>query len=112
MGKMNKSVISVLLTLLYPASSYAHGQEVLVTVYGDIFSLVTFSILSFILKNSAKNKIILFLIYLVAFVITFMATSGMPYRDNVVVINTLHWLTPAAIWVITFIFLKRKKLYK
>lgn len=84
----------LLLFLLLPAWAFAHGEEVLTTLFLFIGSLVLFFAVMLALPIPYAEKAVLIAIYLVTLAVATFFTMRMPYRINMALINWTIGLAP------------------
>ena len=107
--KMNKKVItSILLTT--PSLACASGGDVLSLLWLSFLVFIVVLISLFLTKFTTKQKLHIFLVYLAAALIGFMATSGLPYTKNIYLINTINTALPLLAWASIYVYyIKNKK---
>ncbi|MCO5945658.1 hypothetical protein [Mucilaginibacter flavidus] len=92
--------------LIMPLMLFAHGEEVIFTLFIQIIAIIIFLIVLIFIKLNSKQKAILAGVYFLAVVLVFFATSTIPYRVNMTGINLSITLIPATCAVLSYILLK------
>jgi hypothetical protein len=98
---------SPLIAFLYPATSLASGGEVLGTLWLEaiLFVAVLVSVARSGLTWVARLSV--FVAYLIAVVLSWVAASDMPYEANRLLINAVCVGLPAAVWAGGFLLAAR-----
>jgi hypothetical protein len=105
--KKLKHIFSLLL-LASPLTAFAHGEEVLLTVFLE-FLVVAILVIGLLTINlNGKGKLIIGGIYILAVALTFMITNSLPYNEYRTMINILVVFVPVTIGGISYIGLKNK----
>jgi hypothetical protein len=97
----------LILLLILPFSSFAHGEEILYMVFSQFLSFLIFIILIVALKIKLKSKILLSGIYLFTVYATWIAINKMPYRENMIKINLIV-IIPTIAFIISFFIIKSR----
>ena len=105
--KKLKQIFSLLL-LASPLTAFAHGAEVLLTVFLEFLVIVILVIGLLTVNLNGKGKLIIGVIYILAVVITFIITNSLPYNQYRTLINILVVFVPLTIGAISYIGLKNK----
>jgi hypothetical protein len=105
--KKIKHIFSLLL-LASPLTAFAHGEQVLLTVFLEFVIVVILVIGLLIINLNGKGKLIIGGIYILAVVLTFIITNSLPYNQYRTMINILVFFVPLTIGVISYIGLKDK----
>jgi hypothetical protein len=105
---MNKKVLASIL-LLSPCLAWASGSEVLSLLWlgALVFAVVLISL--YLAKFQAKQKLIVFGVYLVAALVAFLSTSGIPYLKNMYLINTINTVLPLTAWLVIYVYYSKKQ---
>ncbi len=92
-----------------PMPAIASGTQVLSLFWLSVvvFTIVIGALL--FIKISLKHKIIIFLVYFISVIISHLATSGMPYMQNMYLINTINTAVPFFMWLTAFIYILKIK---
>ena len=105
---MHKIFSVIVIFFSAPSIVYAHGEDILVSIYGGIFMFLVFVVFLFFFKASLRIKALLFVLFTAAYIIAWISTKNMPYTKNIVLINAIHWGFPAIVWLIGYLSIKRK----
>jgi hypothetical protein len=105
---MKENISLLVLIWAIPKLGFAHGEDVLITIYGELFIFASLLIFLFMWKSNVKNKLLLFFIYLGACLVAWFITNDMPYRKNIATINIVQWGLPLIAFLAGFIAVKRK----
>ena len=96
------------LTFLTPLTAFAHGEEVLVTMFLEFGLLVGFiSSLAFI-KIRIAGKLIIGGLYLLAASMVDILTRDWPYKENMASINFLVTIIPSTVFFVSYFGLRKK----
>lgn len=108
---MNDQIKKGLFTILifYPLLTFASGQEVLVNLYLQFFSIILFVILLlWVYKVDFTGKLLLILIAITSTFLSFYFTGQIPYLPNKNLINTITFIIPQFLTFIGYLTLKSK----
>ena len=75
--------------MLLPLSVFAHGEEVLVSLFYDLLTLIGLTIFIACIKWNSNGKYLLAVVLVVSALVVFMATGKMPYYANRTLIDIL-----------------------
>lgn len=100
--------IFLLLLLASPLTVFAHGEEVLLTVFLELLLIVILVIGLLTINLNGKGKLIIGGLYILAVVLTFIITNSLPYNQYRTMINFLVVFVPLTIGVISYIGLKNR----
>lgn len=108
---MNQRTKALLFFMLLPTWAFAHGEEVLTTVFLFVGSLLLFFVLVLLIPLPYEEKAVLVAVYLTTIGLAVYFTSGLPYRINMTLINMVIGLTPVFTTVSAYLLLwsKRRK---
>ena len=109
---MNQRTTCLLLfLLLLPTWAFAHGEEVLTTVFLLAGSLLLFLVGVLTVPLPYAKKVVLTAVYLVTLAGATYWANGLPYRINMALINWVIGLLPVLTTVSTalFVWARRKK---
>jgi len=98
----------LLLLLASPLTAFAHGEEVLVTVFLEFIVLVVFVIGLVTINVNGKGKLIIGGIFILATLLTLMITNKLPYYQYRTVINIVVVVVPLTIGAISYVGLKNR----
>lgn len=98
--------VSLLFLLVTPLTVFAHGQEVLLTVFLELASILIFVIGLFAIDLNGKGKLIVGGIYLLVTFVMFMVINLLPYRDYQTIINIIVVVLPFSAGLISYIKLR------
>jgi hypothetical protein len=91
---MIRKRIAIVPLAALPVQAYAHGEEVLVTIYAELLTIV-FVIVAFRLVPRLRRfwlgGVIACILGVVA---SCLATAGMPYRENMILITAISVALP------------------
>ena len=99
-----------LITILFflPLFALAHGEEVLIPVFGQaLLFFITVFILFF--WKTKINKLSLFLVYLLSLCAIVFLSWNVPYRQNRTILDASLIVGPAVMTLIAFGYLKKKE---
>jgi len=102
---MNK-ILPIGLLLVVPVSAAASGSEVLSLFWLSILVFVIVAGSLFLAKIKLKEKFVIFFVYFAAVSVVFMATSNMPYLNNMYFINTV---IPLLAWLTIYVYYIKKE---
>ena len=105
--KKLKYILSLLL-LASPLTSFAHGEEVLGTVFLELIAIVIFVIGLLTIKLNVKGKLLIGGIYVLATVLTFTIIDNLPYNQYRTMINIVVVVVPLTIGIISYVGLRNK----
>jgi hypothetical protein len=103
--KVLRQVLPLLL-LASPLTAFAHGEEVLVTVFLQFAVLVILAIGLVTANLKARGKLIVGSIGTIALVLTSIATNGVPYMEYRTMINISIVAVPLTVVTISYLALK------
>jgi len=109
---MNQRTMGLLLLLLLlPMWAFAHGEEVLTTVFLLAGSLLLFLVGVLAVPLPYAEKGVLVAVYLVTLAVATYWANGLPYRINMALINWAIGLAPVLTTVSAALFMwaRRKK---
>jgi hypothetical protein len=97
--------------MLLPTWAFAHGEEVLTTVFLFVGSLLLFFVVVLVIPLPYPEKAVLVAVYLITIGLAGYLTSGLPYRVNMTLINVLIGLTPVITTVSAYLLMwgRRRK---
>ena len=104
-----KPALQLLLLLLLPTLAYAHGEEVLYTLFLGVGSLIVFFIAILIVPATYPEKAVLVTVYLLTLGVVICLTSNLPYLANMRLINTIICLAPPVACAIAFLLLWNRR---
>jgi hypothetical protein len=105
--KKLKHILSLLL-LISPLTAFAHGEEVLVTLFLEFIVVVILVIGLLTIKLNGTGKFIIGGIYVLAIVLSFMITNSLPYDQYRTMINIVVVVVPMTLGLISYVGLKNK----
>lgn len=106
----NKKILSVIVMLL-PLSAFAHGEEVLVSFFYDLLTIIGLIIFIAVIKWNSNGKYLLAVVLAVSAFLTIALTGKMPYYANRTLIDTLCIGVPIVnVLSVYFIFKRRFRL--
>ena len=94
---------------LYPVYALASGNEVLFPLLMQLGSIFIFLILLLSIKFGIVDKLILAVSYFMTLAIIFNLTWNVDHTQNRIAVDISWAIGPAAISLITFFILKKKK---
>jgi hypothetical protein len=104
--KLKRTLATI--TFLTPLIAFAHGEEVLVTMFLEFGLLVGFiSSLAFA-KIRIAGKLIIGALYLSALAIVDILTRDWPYRENMALINFLVVIIPSTVFLLSYFGLRKR----
>jgi cell division protein FtsW (lipid II flippase) len=99
--------ILIIAGVLLPLCAFAHGQEVLLTLFLPIIPLVIFCLVVSGVELETFGKTVLVVIYLLTLFISFYIIRHWPYNQNADIINWIITTAPPAISFIAFLILRK-----
>jgi len=102
-----KNLLFTLLILL-PIPAFAHGEEVLVSLFYDLLTIVVLTIFIACLKWKSNGKILLAIVLVVSVLVPFVLTGKMPYTTNRMLIDSLCIGIPMTCVLLTYLIFRRK----
>lgn len=104
MNKIRKTILGV----LFPVFCFAHGEEAIYYIFSELIILILIASVILFLKISWKKKIILNLVLILTYPLSFLLVN-LPFRNNVIVIVIIQFLFVIASIILTYnMFLKEK----
>src|SRR6478609_4870988 len=97
-----------ILTFLIPLAAFAHGEEVLVTMFFEFGLLVVFILILAFAKITISGKLIIGGLYLLAAFMTDILTGDWPYRENMTLINLSITIIPSTVFLVSYFVLRKK----
>lgn len=98
----------LLLGILFPVSVFAHGEEVLVSLFYDLLVVIALTVFIAGIKWKSNGKLLLAIVLVVSTVTAFVSTGNMPYTANRELIDTICVGTPIVSVLGTFLVFRRK----
>ncbi len=105
---MKKKKLLFILLALLPVSAFAHGEEVLVSLFYDLLTIIGLIVFITCIKWKLNGKLLLSIILVVSELLAFMITENMPYTSNKTLIDTICIGVPAVSVLVTFLIFHRK----
>lgn len=102
-----KEVLFVILVIL-PLVAFAHGEEVLISVFIEMGLFITILTILWALKWKIVGKLLLFTIYILSTFLSFYLISGISYTNNMGLINLIIVIVPSLIVYLSYSKLKNK----
>ena len=96
------------LSVLLPVSVFAHGEEVLVSLFYDLLTVIALTVFIAGIKWKSNGKLLLAIVLVVSTVTAFVSTGNMPYTANRTLIDTIYVGVPIVSVLGTFLFFRRK----
>lgn len=110
-GKMkNIKQAFLCILLIMPAVAFAHGEEVIYTLFIQIISIIICLIILISVKVSSTSRAILLGIYLLSVIAVFYFINNLPFRHNMLLINLSVAFIPFIISILTYLILRLRKL--
>ncbi len=103
---MKNLLLTVL--ILLPLSAFAHGQEVLVSLFYDLITVVALIIFILCIKWKSSGKGLLALVVIVSVLIPQVIVSKWPYMENRMLIDLLCVGIPLISVLGTYFLFRRK----
>ena len=97
-----------LFMFLVPLCAFAHGEEVLLPILGQLVSILVFLILMALSKLKFRDKIILATLYLLTLCSIGYFSRNVPYIDNRAWIDLSSTFGPALTTLMGFFIIKRR----
>lgn len=91
-------------TLFAPSAAEASGGEILSLFWLEVLLLVLVAISVALGKLSRKGKLLVVGAYLLGAAMPLVLTSGWPYRNNMLLINSLCFGVPFVAWLSAFVY--------
>jgi hypothetical protein len=96
------------LTSLTPLTVFAHGEEVLVTVFLEFGLIVVFILILAYVKIRIEGKLIIGGLYLLTAYLIDKVIEDWPYRQNMTLINLLVTIIPATVFLMSYFALRKR----
>lgn len=106
---MKASKQLLIICQLLPCYSFAHGEEVLLTLFLPIIPGIIFLFALNFIRLSPKIKTVLIVVYVLALFLPFFITRNWSYNDNVEMINLLVTLSAPALVLVAYLYLRNKE---
>jgi hypothetical protein len=106
---MNHRTKVLLFLLLLPLGASAHGEEVLLTAFLLLGSLVLFLVVILVISVPYAEKAILVSVYLVTIGLALFWTNDLPYRPHMTLINLVIGLAPVGTTVGTYFVVRARR---
>jgi hypothetical protein len=100
--------IFLLLLFACPMTAFAHGEDVLTTIFLELIVVVIFVVALLTVRLNGKGKLIIGGIYISTTALTFMITNGLPYNQYQATINIIVGAVPLTIGLISYLILRNK----
>ncbi|WP_343633857.1 hypothetical protein [Fluviicola sp.] len=105
---MNKNRFLLFVGMTLPVAAFANGQEVLVSLFYDLLTLIALTIFIACIKWKSAGKTLLAVVLVVSFCTVFSITGKMPYNRNKLLIDSLCIGVPLVSVLATFLIFRRK----
>ena len=99
----------LLFVIAYSASAHASGGNVLGLMWAELSLFILVVVSLFFVKIKLKNKMIIFGFYFVAMACALWITGGIPYSNNLILINTINIALPAVAWAVGLAYCLKNK---
>jgi hypothetical protein len=106
--KKIKHYFSLLLLLVSPLTAFAHGEEVLVTIFLVFIVFVILVVGLMAMKLNRTGKLVIGGVGILAMVLTSIVTDNLPYNQYRTMINILVVVVPLTIVTVSYVGLKNK----
>lgn len=103
---MEKKELLLTLLVLLPVSAFAHGEEVLVSLFYDLLTVIALTVFIAVIKWKSNGKLLLAIVLVISIVMTFVITGNMPYAANRELIDTICVGVPIVSVLGTFLFFR------
>jgi hypothetical protein len=105
-----KNIKTILLAILIfmPFLSFAHGEEVIYTLWIEAVSILIFIVVILAINLNWKEKGILAIVYVLTTSMLLFLTNQIPYRQNMYLINWALILVPVTVTTLSYFYLKPK----
>jgi hypothetical protein len=105
---MSRKELLLTLVVLLPVSAFAHGEEVLVSFFYDLLTVIGLIIFIACIKWNSNGKYLLAVVLAVSALSVFIGTGKMPYYANRTLIDILCIGVPVtSVLAIYFIFRRK-----
>lgn len=98
----------LLLGILFPVSVFAHGEEVLVSLFYDLLVVIALTVFIAGIKWKSNGKLLLAIVLVVSTVTAFVSTGNMPYTANRALIDTICVGVPLVSVLGAFLIFRRR----
>jgi hypothetical protein len=105
---MKKKELLLTLLVLLPVSAFAHGEEVLVSLFYDLLTVIALTVFIAVIKWKSNGKLLLTIVLVVSAMTAFISTGNLPYTANRVLIDTICVGVPIVSVLGTFLIFRRK----
>ncbi len=99
-----KSFFEIIALLTLPATAYASGNEALSLLWIILLVFIVVVASMFIIKVPLKQKAIIFVVYIIASITSYVATGNMPYIENMYLINSVNLSFPLLSWLVAYVY--------
>ena len=106
MKNINKTAL--IGTLMFPFCAFAHGEEVILTLFSQVIVLILVLIVIGITNWKVKGKLLLILLYILSIFLTELLVFRIPYFQNEILITILLLVLPIFVICLSYFMLKQK----
>lgn len=93
---------------MFPFIAFAHGEEVIWTLFSQVIVLILVLIAIGITKWNLKGKLLLVLLYVLSIFLTELFALRFPYFQNEILITALLLVVPVVVVCLSYFILKKK----
>lgn len=106
----DKKLKRALATLIFltPLTAFAHGEEVLMTIFLEFGLLVVFTLILAYVKIRIEGKLIIGGLYLLTAYLINKLFENWPYRQNMTLISLLVTLIPSTAFLVSYFGLRTR----
>lgn len=105
---MNKNELLLTLLVFLPVSAFAHGEEVLLSFFYDLLTVIGLTVFIACIKWNSNGKYLLVVVLAVSALLVFIGTGKMPYYANRTLIDTLCIGVPITSVLAVYFIFRRK----
>ena len=96
------------LIIISPLTAYAHGEEVMLTLFVEFILIVVFIGVLLAIKLKGQGKLIIAALYLLTTILTFISLDSLPYKENVTLVNLSLIIIPWTVFLLSYFGLRRR----
>lgn len=94
--------------LVMPMAAFAHGEEVLTTIFLEFIVFIILVVGLLIIDFSRKGKLIICVLYILVATLAFLSMNNLPYNQYQTMINIVIVVAPLSTFAIGYIGLKNR----
>ena len=106
-GNKFRRILAALI-IVSPLTAYAHGEEVILTLFIEFILVVVFIGVLLTIKLKGQGKLIIAGLYLLTTILTFISFDSLPYKENATLINLALAIIPWTVFLLSYFVLRRR----